>query len=459
MKIRDIKYPVIPGSEHALPFFDILMEATDDISRYAKLGAELGLSEESERLVAHAQEELDRVRVSLDNLVNTAEGDPTEPEAIDQIKALRPAGMRRISRSVPTDYAERLRGALLGRFAGCTLGAAVEFLPVPQIEAWGKTYDGVFPPTDYFSAVRSPGVARYFVGDYSDLARDNISFVPVDDDTAYTLIGLLTVEEYGPDFTTEQQADVWMKNIPLVSPENHSWGAYWGERILLQNLHRGLDPRHAGFTRNPNVQSIAAWTRADSWGYMCPGWPEKAAELAFRDASINHRRNGVYGSMFFAATIAAAFVVDDPVEALHIGLQEIPAESLLAEGVNWAIAVAPEVESYRDVARLISERYHGMFEGHAVNNALNVVFGVVLGKTDFTRVIGETVAMGLDNDCTGATAGSIVGATVGRQGIPSHWVDPFQGRVQSYLKTLPEFVGVEELVERFEVQAMNIAKG
>lgn len=75
----------------------------------------------------------------------------------------------------------------------------------------------------------------------------------------------------------------------------------------------GGDQSAAGYRNNSSVQSIAAWTRADAWGYAAPGWPEKAAELAFKDASANHRRNGVYGSMFFAAAIAAAFAVDDPV--------------------------------------------------------------------------------------------------------------------------------------------------
>ena len=75
---------------------------------------------------------------------------------------------------------------------------------------------------------------------------------------------------------------------------------------------------------NPNLQGIAAWTRADSYGYVFPGNPEKAAALAYRDASINHRRNGVYGSMFMAAAISAAFTVDDPMEAVRIGPDRDP---------------------------------------------------------------------------------------------------------------------------------------
>ena len=45
--------------------------------------------------------------------------------------------------------------------------------------------------------------------------------------------------------------------------------------------------------------------------------------------------------MFMAAVIAAAFVVDDPMEAVQIGLSEIPENCLFAEGVRWALEQNP----------------------------------------------------------------------------------------------------------------------
>ena len=36
--------------------------------------------------------------------------------------------------------------------------------------------------------------------------------------------------------------------------------------------------------------------RADAYGYACPGRPELAAELAWRDAGLTHRRTGIYGT-------------------------------------------------------------------------------------------------------------------------------------------------------------------
>ena len=55
---------------------------------------------------------------------------------------------------------------------------------------------------------------------------------------------------------------------------------------------------------------IGADIRSDPWGYAAPGYPEKAAEIAYRDAYVSHRRNGIYAAMYFSAAISAAFTVN-----------------------------------------------------------------------------------------------------------------------------------------------------
>ncbi|MHC4873650.1 MAG: ADP-ribosylglycohydrolase family protein [Planctomycetota bacterium] len=67
--------------------------------------------------------------------------------------------------------------------------------------------------------------------------------------------------------------------------------------------------------------------------------------MAYKDAYISHRRQGIYGEMFFSAAIAAAFYTDDPVEALRIGLTEIPRSCALAKAVKWALKVSPEIKN------------------------------------------------------------------------------------------------------------------
>jgi len=38
---------------------------------------------------------------------------------------------------------------------------------------------------------------------------------------------------------------------------------------------------------------------------------------------------------------------------------------------------------------------------------------------------------GLDTDCNGATAGSIIGAILGAEALPGKWIDPLDDRVKS----------------------------
>ena len=367
-----------------------------------------------------------------------------EPNRLEKIKKLRPAGPRKMWTALDAGvYAERLEGALLGRFAGCTLGAPVEFWSIEHMEAWAGEIGDAFPPVDYWSAMPEPQNTRYGVSRFDAYTREKMDGVPVDDDITYTLLGLLVVEDYGLDFTLDDNGAAWLKYLPY---------ACTAEDIALKNLKKGIAAKKAGEKQNPYCEWIGADIRSDPWGYMAPGYPEFAADMAYRDAYLSHRRNGIYGEMYFSAVIAAAFAVDDPVEALRLGLSEIPRDCALANTVQWALQVAPTIANYKEADAAVRKRFDGMSGVHTLLNACLTIWGITIGGTDLTRVIAETVAMGWDNDCTAATAGSIVGAVVGKAGIPAHWYARFNNTVNSYLIDQPPFA-ITDLITRFSVQA------
>jgi ADP-ribosylglycohydrolase len=396
-----------------------------------------------------------------------------EPDDLAAIRALRPSGARRLGGPPDVEgYRERLAGAFLGRSAGCILGAPVEGWSVDRMEAWAADIGMSFPPGDYWTSVPDPAALRYKTTRTDAFTRARMKGIPVDDDLQFTLLGLLILEEAGPEFSTDDVARMWLKRLPF---------ACTAEDVTLANLQRGVPPSVAGasggilpFARlcftseewpadavpvdNPYYQWIGADIRSDPWGYVAPGWPERAAELAYNDAFLSHRRNGIYGAMYFSAAIAAAFAVDDPVEALRIGLTEIPAECSLSEAVRWALEVAPEIRTYRDANEAVAQRFPGMHAVHTINNACLTVWGITIGGTDLTRVISAIVAMGYDNDCTAATAGSIVGAVIGRGGIDRHWIEPFGNTMYSYL-TGVEQVEIDDLLDRFVTQMERVTAG
>ncbi len=362
-----------------------------------------------------------------------------EPNALAEIQALRPNGPRRLPmRFDPAAYCERIEGAILARSAGCTLGAIVEGWAVEAMEEWAREIGDPFPPVDYWSQARTPSQLRYATSRCDAYTRTGMDGVPVDDDLVYTQLGLLLLEEHGLQFTTEHVACYWDKYLHWIYTDMEWALKRWRESVSALEAADG----------NPWQQMICAFIRCDPYGYVVPGWPERAAELSYRDGYLSHRRNGLYGGMFFAATIAAALCLDDPLEAVRVGLSEIPADCALAAAVRWALEIAPTLRDYRDARRAVDERYVGMHTVHTINNACLVIFGLALGGRDVTRVIGHTVAMGMDNDCTAATAGSIVGAIVGRRGVPEHWQRPFQDRMHSYIKGHPSF-GISDMVQRY----------
>jgi ADP-ribosylglycohydrolase len=423
-----------------------LNKLTDELALYAQLKAEHGAKGISKPL-ANAERALKSALTELKRLPIDKDLAKQEPNALEAIQALRPSGPRRIWDTFDKQaYGDRLEGALLGRMAACTLGAPVEFWSIDRMRALADENGEAFPPTDYWSRVPDPKTKRYRMSRREEYTRSGMNGVPVDDDIIYTLLGLLVAEDHGPDFTIANVGETWIKYLPYACTAEH---------VALANLKKGVPASRVADVNNPCCEWIGADIRADPWGYMAPGWPERAAAMAYTDAYISHRRQGIYGEMYFAAAIAAAFTVDDPVEALRIGLSEIPKNCALAKAVRWALRVSPDIKDYKDARAAMDKKFKGMHDVHTINNACLTIWGITIGGRDFTKVIGETVAMGLDNDCTAATAASIVGAVVGKQGIPEHWYGNFNNIIYSYLIRKKRF-SISGVLNRFEKQARQV---
>ena len=397
----------------------------------AEYGADLKLEQITTNLETVLQSALEEAKT-----VANQDTSPGEPNDYPSIRKLCKGGNTPVS--VP-DLHERMAGAVLGRFAGCTLGVPVEMWSIKDMQTLAGYAGMDFPPKDYWTVVSHPWNLQYGVDPRSKYTRDGIDGVPVDDDITYTILGMLIIERYGFDFTTEQVGEIWKELLPY---------ACTAEDIALKNLNAGIPASEAGVIDNPFCQWIGADIRADGFGFAAAGNPELAAAMGYQDAYLSHRRNGIYGEMFFAAAIAAAFTVNDPIEAIRIALKEIPHTSTLHDDVEWALKTGPSLKDYLEARTAVDERFAGMSPVHTNNNACLTIFGLMLGKGDFTETIANVVAMGLDNDCTGATAGSIIGAVVGKKGIAPHWTKNFNDTVRTYLNGMPSF-SIEDVIARF----------
>ena len=340
------------------------------------------------------------------------------------------------------NFHSNIEGAVIGRFAGCALGAAVELIGYEETLGYAKKIGMQYPPINYWPSSPKGDTPRYIDGTFNEFTLPQMKYLPADDDILYTILSLLILEEYGVDFTTNDVANTWLRYLPEEC-------TFTAERITLKNLKSGISPDNAGNFNNPDKELIGAAIRCDGWAYVNPGNPGKAAEMAHRDARLSHRISGLHSAMYFAAVIASAFTTSNLHTALVTGLQYIPQDCYLAEQIKWALEIAPAIRNYKDAYENVTNRFPDMNPVHAVNNACLVIWGVLLGENDFTKGISETVAMAYDNDCTAATVGSILGAHMGIDAIPDYWYKPWNNRIKSYLFGKPEF-NLSDIISRFK---------
>lgn len=144
---------------------------------------------------------------------------------------------------------------------------------------------------------------------------------------------------------------------------------------------------------NPGQELCGAMIRADAYGYACPGDPELAARLAFRDASFTHRKTGVYSAMFVAAAIAAAFTAENWKEIVVTALQYVPQRSRFYEQASTCLRMVDDAASFEDGYNAVHTEY-GAFGAGQVVQEIGTVINTLKFARDAEEGIGMQVAQG-----------------------------------------------------------------
>lgn len=354
----------------------------------------------------------------------------TEPSNLEEIQALR--SPYPISAKVPNKSIlyDKIYGAWMGRICGCMLGKSIECIHSDELIPFLKE-TGNYPMHRYIyrSDLTDERVSKYKFPFSGRLYADEISSMPQDDDTNYTVMAQEIIDHYGKDFTSLDVSRAWLQYQPK--------DAYCtAERVAFCNFIKGYVPPCSAAYKNPYREWIGAQIRGDYYGYINPGNPEKAAEMAFRDASISHIKNGIYGEMFVAAMLACAAVTSNVEEVIRGGLAEIPHTSRLYESIMDILDYYHNGKSFQNCLHLIQHRYdeftsHGWC--HTISNAMIVVASLLYGEKNYGKSICLAVQSAYDTDCNGATVGSILGMINGIQGIDSVWTAPIHDTLKTAL--------------------------
>ena len=301
---------------------------------------------------------------------------------------------------IPKDYMEKVYAGWLGKIIGVRHG-------VP-IEGW-----------EYDQIKRVYGEIDSYLVDYKDFAAD--------DDSNGPMFFLRALEDYThtPDITAEQIGLTWLN----YAPYEHGfywWGGYGKstEHTAYLNLRNGImAPRSGSIEQNGAAvaEQIGGQIFIDTWGLVVPGDPKLAAQYAEKAASVSHGGNGIYGGMFIAACISAAFVEQDIEKIIETGLSTIPQD---CEYVRMARDVIDfyrkNPDNWRDCFKFIKDNYgYDRYPGvcHIIPNSALIIMSLLYSEGDFSKAINICNMAGWDTDCNVANVGTIMGVRNGLDGI------------------------------------------
>ena len=412
-----------------------------DVSKYKKLAEEIAALP-----VGKAREDMADYLLGLMSDAPVCGGYKFyEPDTLAEIKACRKKEASEFNKPVKNDgLRDKIKGAWLGRAAGCLLGKPIEGIRTDDLSYLLKA-TGNYPLKRYilksdltdeiYEKCKFPLKGRCFA--------DTVVSAPADDDTNYTVMyAKKLISDSGRNFTPKDVAKCWLASQPR--------DAYFtAERIAFVNFLNGYYPPVSAIYKNPCREWIGAQIRADYFGYINPADPETAAEMAWRDASVSHVKNGIYGEMFVAAMLACAAVCDDMKSVIRGGLAQIPQKSRLHAGVTEIIRMYESGAPASDCAAYIHQNYdehgpHGWC--HTIPNALIVATALLYGGMDFGKTVCLAVGCAFDTDCNGATAGSVLGMILGASGLPREWISVFNGKIDTSVLGVGT-VSIDELAD------------
>jgi ADP-ribosylglycohydrolase len=347
-----------------------------------------------------------------------------EPETLDEIIA-ESNWPSTPNAALLADFAAKVERAWNGRIAGNMLGKPVESLGEwsPAVLRAFLESNNAWPLNNYFPAIADTGEGfPPYVSCWVETTLGRIDGSSRDDDIDYTVLNLHVLRTFGPDFTTTDMAAAWLTLLPFLQ-------TYTAERAAIRNLITGVDVEEAATILNPYREYIGAAIRADIFGYVNPGNPAAAATQAYRDAVLSHTANGVYGEMWCAALVSAAFTTTSIREAFDFSLSVVPRRSRLYAALDAARTWKDEGLTWEEARARIDNELGFYGSVHTVVNAAVLAIGLLWADGDFDRGIALTVLGGLDTDSNGATAGSVAGVLANE--IDQRWTEPLKDTVHS----------------------------
>ena len=228
------------------------------------------------------------------------------------------------------------------------------------------------------------------------------------DDLDLQLVWLDILKKKGIRINSLDLAEGWKINIDYPFDE-------YG--VAKANLKAGLTPPITGIYNNWFCECMGASIRSEIWGCIFAGKPEIAGYYAYLDASVDHWYEGVYGEVFLSVMESLAFIESNIEGLIKKSCQFLPENSKVRKVSEMVLKLYREGNDLKETREKILEEVGHYNFTHCVQNIGFIICGLLFGKGDFLKTIVDATRCGYDTDCTGATAGAIIGIILGKEEI------------------------------------------
>lgn len=276
------------------------------------------------------------------------------------------------------DYLDKVHGGWLGKCLGGAAGVAVEGLK--KLIAYPH----------YKETIRT------------DLPNDDLDL---------QLLWLEVLQKKGIYISSQDLADAW---------DRQCWYPFSEYGLFLKNYERGIMPAYSGWFNNPLFkEGVGCPIRSEIWGMVWAGYPDKAAEYAYMDGTLDHADASVWIEQYYAAIEAAAFYESDIKSLILKYLDYLPQGSAPRDCVElvWKHYQEDATDWQKARTKLLRKYAHNEFTNSTQNLGL-VILALLYGENDLDKTVNIAFRCGYDADCTCATAGAILGIVLGASKIP-----------------------------------------
>ena len=246
------------------------------------------------------------------------------------------------------------------------------------------------------------GMKQFLDLEYSDSMF--MQSIP-NDDLDIQLIWLELLEQYGETITSIDLAEAFYARYP------HSPGEY---AYFKKNIRRRIYPPASGSFQNTFYgNGMGSLIRSEIWACVNPLSPERAAEMAEKDACLDHKSDSIAAERYFAAMESIAFQETELSALLQKAEPYLEGSPKLKKLYQ---AVAGWVKSGMDQRQVRFEilRDYGHPDCTNLYQNIGIIWmALLMGGGDIKKTVMLAINSGFDTDCTAATAGAVLGLLLG----------------------------------------------